>query len=430
MGLRVMVVGSGGREHALSWALAHDEAVDRIVAVPGNPGIAGLPKTTTMVADPSDIATLADLAEAERIDLTIVGPEKPLAEGLADYFQSRKLAVFGPKRNCARLESSKWFAKQVMKRYGVPTPDAVVFEGEASFDDAERYIRDRTGPWVIKADGLAAGKGVLVTDDADRAVGWARACLIEGKFGASGRRVLIEEYTPGKEASVLVVSDGKDLVALPPARDYKRLEDGDEGPNTGGMGAFSPVPEIDAAILDGILEKIFEPVLDAVRKEAEPFLGVLYGGLVLTEEGPKVLEFNVRFGDPEAQAVIPRVGPRLVSVIDHAMSGSLHQARVDPVHAAGVTVVAAASGYPENPRTGDPIEGVQAADGREDVVVFHAGTRLTNDGRLATAGGRVLAVSGVGGSIQEARRKAYEAISEIHFEGMHYRRDIAAEEGS
>lgn len=429
MGLSVMVVGSGGREHALAWALAFDEAVDRVVAAPGNPGIASLPKTTTVDADPSDIGALADLAEAERIDLTVVGPEKPLAEGLADYFHSRKLSVFGPKRNCARLESSKWFAKQVMKRYGVPTPDAVAFEGEASFPEAERYIRGRSGPWVIKADGLAAGKGVLVTDDADRAVNWARACLVEGKFGPSGRRVLIEEYAPGKEASVLVVSDGKDLVPLPPARDYKRLEDGDEGPNTGGMGAFSPVPEIDETTLDGILEKIFEPVLDAMRKEAEPFLGVLYGGLVLTEEGPKVLEFNVRFGDPEAQAVIPRIGPGLASVIDCAMSGNLDQARVDPVHAAGVTVVAAASGYPENPRTGDPIEGIEAAADRQDVVVFHAGTRLTDDGRLATAGGRVLAVSGVGGSIHEARQKAYEAISEIHFDGMHYRRDIAAVEG-
>jgi phosphoribosylamine--glycine ligase len=424
MSMSLMVVGAGGREHAICWSLAQDPDVVRIVAVPGNPGIESLPQASCIPAEVSDLGLLADIAETEGVDVTVVGPEQPLTEGIVDYFRSRGLQIFGPSRAAARLESSKSFAKDIMQRLGVPTPNCSVFEGAESIDDAASYIEDTGPPWVIKADGLAAGKGVLVTSDKGEAVKWAEACLRGEKFGRAGTKILVEEFAEGKEASVLVVTDGKNLVALPTARDHKRLYDGDEGPNTGGMGAYSPVPEIDDRLLDSVLEKIFEPILDAVRKEAEPYLGVLYGGLVLTEEGPKVLEFNVRFGDPEAQAILVRLGPDLAATIDAAMSSDLDKVSLSTRYPAGLTVVAASSGYPNKPITGDPIEGIDKASEVPGVTVFQAGTAVSDD-KLVTAGGRVLAVSAVGEDLDEARDAAYEAISEISFEGMHYRTDIA-----
>jgi phosphoribosylamine--glycine ligase len=429
MGLRVMVVGSGGREHALCWALSRHEEVDAVVAAPGNPGIAELPKTAVFEVEPNRIQELADLAESQKVDVTVVGPEQPLVDGIADYFETRGLVVFGPSKECARLEGSKSFAKEVMEKAGVPTPAAKVFDGPEQFADAEEYIRATEGPWVVKADGLAAGKGVLVTSNAQKAIAWARACMIEDRFGKAGHRILLEQFASGKEASVLVLTDGKGILPLPPARDYKRLADGDEGPNTGGMGAFSPVPEIDERSLDYILEKIFEPVIDSVRKTGRPYLGVLYGGLILTEEGPKVLEFNVRFGDPEAQVVVPRIAPSLLDAIDAALAGELDRVKVQPAYDAAVCVVAASSGYPEKPKTGMRIEGLnQAAEHGRDgkVVIFHAGTKRGPGGEILTAGGRVLGVTGLGDSIKSARERAYRALEEISFEGMRFRSDIAA----
>ncbi|MER3520997.1 MAG: phosphoribosylamine--glycine ligase [Acidimicrobiia bacterium] len=422
--LSVMVVGSGGREHAICWALATDASVEKVVAVPGNPGIASLQKTECIEAKISDFATLVDIAEAKRVDVTVVGPELPLCEGIADYFRASGQKLFGPTMAAARLESSKAFAKQLMIREGVPTPKARIFDGFGDLEDAIHHIAKSEPPWVIKADGLAGGKGVLVTTDEQEAIEWARACLSGEKFGSSGSKILIEEYSPGKEASVLVVTDGKNLLPLPVARDYKRLLDEDQGPNTGGMGAFSPVPEVDDSLLDQIMDTIFEPVLAAVRKECEPYVGVLYGGLVLSEEGPMVLEFNVRLGDPEAQAVLPRLGPQLATVLDATLSGDLDRVSIHPAHNAAVTVVLAAQGYPERPRTEDPIFGLDEASQHEGVTVFHAGTALSG-GQLLTAGGRVLDVSAVGNDLREARKTAYEALSSIYFEGMQYRTDIA-----
>lgn len=423
MSLSVMVVGSGGREHAICWSLSEDPGVGTVVAAPGNPGIADLAKASCVAVDASDFGALAEVVAAKGVDVTIVGPEQPLAEGLADFFRERGLRLFGPSRSQARLESSKSFAKELMRRVGVPTPAAEVFEGPDSLTDAGSYIAKTQAPWVVKADGLAAGKGVLVTDDQAEAVEWARACLTGEKFGRSGTTILVEEFAGGKEASVLVVTDGKSLLALPPARDHKRLRDGDAGPNTGGMGAYSPVAELDDATLDTVLEKIFEPVVDTLRKEGEPYLGVLYAGLVLTEEGPKVLEFNVRFGDPEAQAILPRLGGGLSGLVDAALSGDLDRVSVPIGHPAALTVVAAARGYPERPVTGDPIDGLQRAAEVAGVTVFHAGTALS-EGRLVTAGGRVLGVSAVGDDLEEAGRRAYAAISEISFEGIQFRTDV------
>lgn len=424
MSMTVMVVGSGGREHAICWSLSADPGVDRIVAVPGNPGIARLGKAECVPVDAADFSALADVATAEDVDVTIVGPEQPLADGVADYFRGKGLALFGPTGSAARLESSKWFAKELMLRLGVPTPSAEVFEGPESLSDAASYIERTEGPWVVKADGLAGGKGVLVTPDPTQAIDWARGCLLGERFGRAGSRILVEEFAEGREVSVLVVTDGTGLLALPPARDHKRLEDGDTGPNTGGMGAYSPVPDLGDADLDSILEKIFEPVVEAMRKEGEPYLGILYGGLVLTEEGPKVLEFNVRFGDPEAQAVLPRLQPVLSEIIDAALSGNIDAASAPVEHPAAVTVVAAARGYPKHPVRGDLIEGLDEASAIPGATVFHAGTS-ESEGRLYTAGGRVLAVSAVGDDLDSARHTAYDAVSRISFEGMQYRSDIA-----
>jgi phosphoribosylamine--glycine ligase len=310
-----------------------------------------------------------------------------------------------------------------MRRAGVPTPKAAIFDGPSSAGKAADYITGSEGPWVVKADGLAAGKGVLVTSDRTEAIRWASACLSGEKFGASGSKILVEEHAEGKEASLMVVTDGKELAALPTARDHKRLYDFDEGPNTGGMGAYSPVPELDDAAVDAILEKVFEPVVDSLKKEGETYLGLLYAGLILTEEGPKVLEFNVRFGDPEAQAVLPRLEPGLSEIIEAALSGELARVRVRARHPACLAVVAASRGYPERPVTGVPIEGLEEASAIEGVSIFHAGTAFS-EGRLVTSGGRVLAVSAVGADLDAARGVAYSALSHISFEGMQYRSDI------
>lgn len=422
--MKVLLVGSGGREHALGWALCRRGRVDRLLTVPGNPGLADLGPVFPDVS-PTDFDAVARLAVEHAVDFVLVGPEAPLAAGLVDALQKVGIPTFGPTRDAARLEASKSFAKSVMERAGVPTGRAVSF---TDFEPVRRYILSRPGPYVVKADGLAAGKGVLVTSDPDGALEWARKCL-SGGFGEAGRTVLVEEFLEGPELSVFCVAAGEEAVLLEPARDYKRLGDGDAGPNTGGMGSYSPV-DLPPGLLEEVRKRIILPTLRQMATDGHPFIGFLYAGLALTREGPKVIEFNVRLGDPEAQVILPRMESDLVEIVEAGLEGRLGGCSIDWSPRSAVDVVLASHGYPESPRRGDPIEGVAAAAELDDVLVFHAGTERDLGGRLVTAGGRVLNVVGTGDSLGRARDTAYRAVGMISWPGMQYRSDIAATSGS
>jgi len=396
----VLVVGSGGREHALAWALARDEEVGDVHAAPGNPGIAALARCHPV--RPDDGEGLLGLCREHAIDLVVVGPEAPLVAGVADTVRRGGVAVFGPSAAAARIEGSKGFAKDVMVAAGVPT--------------AARLERPEA-PCVVKADGLAAGKGVFVCatqPEADEA--WARA-------GALGGDVVVEELLEGDEVSVFALTDGARALALPAARDAKRLLDGDEGPNTGGMGAFSPVPGIDADETAELVERVHGPVLAELARRGTPFVGLLYAGLMLTESGPRVLEFNCRFGDPETQTILPLLASGLADPLARAARGDLRGTTVETTGETAVTVVIAAPGYPDAPRTGTVISGLDRAEAAGGLV-FHAGTALRG-GELVSAGGRVLGVTALGAGADEARARAYAAVEAIAFEGSHHRRDIA-----
>jgi phosphoribosylamine--glycine ligase len=401
--LRICVVGGGGREHALAVALGRTAEV---VVTPGNPGIPG---------------STAEPAERIDADLFVVGPEVPLVDGLADRLRAAGRLVFGPGADGARLEGSKAWMKQLLQAAHVPSAAYGVFD-EA--DAAVAFLGTLPGPWVVKTDGLAAGKGVLVTDSFDEAVADVRAKLAGTAFGDAGRRVVVEEWMDGPELSLLCVCDGQRAVALAPAQDFKRLGDGDAGPNTGGMGAYSPVPAVGPDVVGEVLARAVEPTLAALRSRGIDYRGILYAGLMLTADGPKVVEFNVRFGDPEAQAVLPRYSGDLAALLAEAAAGRIESAPVFDDRAA-VTVVLAAEGYPRAPRTGDVIEGLDKADACEDVIVFRAGVDRDDHGRLRTAGGRVLNVTGLGDDIAAARDAAYAAVGHISWPGMHYRTDIA-----
>jgi phosphoribosylamine--glycine ligase len=407
--MRVCVVGSGGREHALAHTLGRDPGVD-VVVTPGNPGIPGSTPTPPEHLD---------------ADLFVVGPEAPLVDGLADRLRAAGGLVFGPGADGARLEGSKAWMKQVLVEAGVPTAAHGVFDDAAA---ARRFLRTLPGPYVVKTDGLAAGKGVLVTPSLEEAAADVEAKLSGRAFGAAGRRVVIEEALDGPELSVLCVCDGTRAVPLAPAQDFKRAGDGDTGPNTGGMGAYSPVPVAGPEVVAEVLERAVEPTLAALRRRAIDYRGVLYCGLMLTADGPKVLEYNVRFGDPEAQAVLPRLAPGtdLAGLLAQAAAGRL----VDEpafVPDAAVTVVLATEGYPAAPRSGDAIHGLPEAAAVPGVTVFCAGVARGPDGvTLVTSGGRVLAVTALGRDLGEARRRAYEAAGRISWPGIHYRHDIAA----
>jgi phosphoribosylamine--glycine ligase len=401
--LRICVVGGGGREHALAVALGRTAEV---VVTPGNPGIPG---------------STAEPAERIDADLFVVGPEVPLVDGLADRLRAAGRLVFGPGADGARLEGSKAWMKQLLQAAHVPSAAYGVFD-EA--DAAVAFLGTLPGPWVVKTDGLAAGKGVLVTDSFDEAVADVRAKLAGTAFGDAGRRVVVEEWMDGPELSLLCVCDGQRAVALAPAQDFKRLGDGDAGPNTGGMGAYSPVPAVGPDVVGEVLARAVEPTLAALRSRGIDYRGILYAGLMLTADGPKVVEFNVRFGDPEAQAVLPRYSGDLAALLAEAAAGRIESAPVFDDRAA-VTVVLAAEGYPRAPRTGDVIEGLDKADACEDVIVFRAGVGRDDHGRLRTAGGRVLNVTGLGDDIAAARDAAYAAVGHISWPGMHYRTDIA-----
>ncbi len=416
---KVLLLGGGGREHALGWKLAA-EGVE-LTSAPGNPGLAELGPTLAGVAidQPGQVA-----AAAEGFDLVVVGPEAPLAAGVANALGGRGIPVFGPTRAAARLESSKAFAKQVMADDGVPTASAGAFTARA---DAIRHLDEAGPPYVVKADGLAAGKGVLVTDSRAEAVDWVDRCLAGG-FGEAGRTVVIEEHLAGPEVSVFALCAGEQLVALDAARDYKRLGDADQGPNTGGMGAFSPVPDLPPARAAELADAVMRPVLSRLAAAGTPYRGFLYAGLVLTGDGPKVLEFNCRLGDPETQVVVPRLDAALADLLLAGAAGDLPDGPLDWSPNSAVDVVLAAPGYPEGAATGAVVDGVKEAADVPGVVVFHAGTARRPEG-LVTAGGRVLNVVGTGPDLATARRRAYEAAELIRFEGKQWRSDIAVEGG-
>jgi phosphoribosylamine--glycine ligase len=416
--MRVLVVGGGGREHALAWKLAQSPGVTALYAAPGNPGIAGVARCLAVRADA--IEELVALAERERIDLTVVGPELPLTLGLADRLAARGRPVFGPTRLAAELEGSKVFAKRLFARHGIPTAR---FEAFAEPGPARDFVRALGGRAVVKADGLAAGKGAVVCDDAaaaDRAIG---DMLERRAFGEAGARVVVEERLEGEELSFFVLTDGERVCPLAAAQDHKAVFDGDRGPNTGGMGAYSPAPVVDDAMTRRILDTVIRPTVRAMAAEGRPYRGVLFAGLMLTAEGPKLLEYNARFGDPECQVLLTRLDGDLLPLCRAVAEGRGLPEAVAWRHEAAVCVVLAAGGYPGPYKTGYPIAGLERAAARPGVTLFHAGT-AREDGRLVTAGGRVLGVTALGADVGEAVDAAYAAVAEIRFEGMHYRRDI------
>lgn len=418
--MKVLVIGSGGREHALAWKLSKDPDVARVICTPGNPGIARVAKIATVAA--TDLDGLLALARAEQIDLTVVGPELPLERGIADLFMANGLRVFGPMRRAAALECSKVFAKAFMARHGIPTARYRVC------DDAEtaRALVDRGElgfPVVVKADGLAAGKGVVVAPDREAAMGAIRSMMEERQFGDAGSRVVLEECLSGPEVSFFAVCDGTRALPLMSAQDHKRVFDGDRGPNTGGMGAFAPSPLLDGALQQQIMRDIVQPVVDGMKAEGHDYRGFLYAGLMLTCDGPRVIEFNVRFGDPEAQVVIPMIEGSLSRCLASSADGTLDAHAITFGARKHVGVVIASEGYPGHVRTDVPLAGIDSAETIDDVLVFHAGTKEKN-GQLVTAGGRVLTIVGRGDTYREAIDRAYTGVGRIRFEGMQYRRDI------
>jgi phosphoribosylamine--glycine ligase len=417
--MNVLLVGGGGREHALAWGLARSPMVDRLIATPGNAGITAL--ATCVPGKAEDVNEVVALARREHVDLVVVGPEAPLVAGLADALGAAGVAVFGPDAAAARIEGSKTWAKQVMAVGDIPTARAGAF---SDLDPALAFVDQLGGRAVVKADGLAGGKGVTVAPDRATAAAALRACLENGAFGDAGTTVVVEELLEGPEVSAFAISDGSTMVPLAVCQDFKRIGDGDHGPNTGGMGAYSPLPWLDPAT-EAALWQLCERTLAALRTKGTPYRGVLYAGFMLTGDGPKVLEYNCRFGDPETEVLIPRLTSDLAELLYASATGGLAEVKVGWTSESAVTVVLASGGYPGAYDTGVAIEGLTEAAAVEGAEVFHAGTEEQGD-RVVTAGGRVLAVSALGTSVAEARDRAYEACSKITFEGKTYRSDIAA----
>jgi phosphoribosylamine--glycine ligase len=417
---KVLVVGAGGREHALAWRLARDPSVTDLLAAPGNPGIAREARCAPVAAD--DLDGLVELAEREDVDLTVVGPEAPLVVGLADRLSERGRVVFGPSAAAARLEGSKAWAKDLCQRHGIPAAGS---RAAGSMDEAVEALEAFGAPYVLKADGLAAGKGVVITEDRAEALAALERALVEDAFGEAGSTVVVEEHLEGREVSAFALADGSNAVPLLFAQDFKRIGDDDTGPNTGGMGAYAPVPFVDGPTAERIRTDVLERTIAAMAADGVPYRGVLYAGLMLTQSGPRVLEFNCRFGDPETQVVLPMLGSEPAALFLACAGGALAGVGVEIRPGACVTVVAASGGYPDRGRTGLEITGLEAADDVAGVTVFHSGT-AERQGRVVTAGGRVLSVSASGSSIAEARDRAYEAVGRISFEGMQHRTDIAA----
>jgi phosphoribosylamine--glycine ligase len=416
--LSILVIGSGGREHALAWKLAQSPRAEKVYCAPGNAGIAR--EAECVPISVLDVTALADFAAEKKIDLTVVGPEAPLAAGIVDVFQERGLRVFGPTRKAAVLESSKVWSKGFFAQYDLPTGLFASFDVAA---DAIAYLDTQTYPVAVKADGLAAGKGVTIARTREEAVEAITDSLVRGAFGESGRRVVIEEFLEGPEVSMMAISDGERLYALPASQDHQRVFDDDEGPNTGGMGCYSPVPIFPDEMYQHTLEHILRPTIGAMTEEGRPFVGCLYAGLVLTAEGPKLLEYNCRFGDPESQVVLPRLEADLVDLLEAAVEGRLSEAVAPASSRAAVCVAMASGGYPGEYETGKLIHGLEEVAKDPEVVVFHAASKETDEG-LVTAGGRVLGVTGLGDTLSSALERAYGAVEQISFEGAHWRTDI------
>lgn len=415
--MKVMVVGSGGREHALVWKISQSRRVSKIYAAPGNPGMRNLADLVDIKA--SNIVELADFAEEENIDLTVVGPEMSLALGIVDEFKKRNLKVFGPTQKAATIESSKAFAKDFMKKNGIPTATFQVFDSSI---EAINYIRSARFPLVVKTDGLASGKGVFICNNIAEAEESIRVIMLENKFGQSGEQVVVEDYLKGREISFMVVSDGKRVIPLVTSMDYKKALENDQGPNTGGMGAVSPAPQIDTTLFNSIMKSIIYPTIEGLKFEGKEFRGVLYAGLMITGAGPMVLEFNVRFGDPETQAILLRMQSDIVDLLEGSAEGNLFDVPVEWDNRSAGCVALTSKGYPVKFETGKKINGLERAKAM-GVEIFHAGTVLKDDG-LYTDGGRVLNVCASAPSLKDAMKKIYDAISFISFDNMSFRQDI------
>ncbi|MBR6257198.1 MAG: phosphoribosylamine--glycine ligase [Lachnospiraceae bacterium] len=417
--MRVLIVGGGGREHAIAASVAKSKKCDKLFCAPGNAGIAALAECVPIGVMEFD--KLKDFAVKEKIDFVIVAPDDPLAGGLVDVFEGAGIKAFGPRANAAILEGSKAFSKDLMKKYGIPTAE---YE---NFDDAAKaleYLKGATYPIVLKADGLALGKGVLICNTAEEAVAGVKEIMEDKKFGSAGNRMVVERFMTGREVSVLTFTDGKTIRVMASAQDHKRAKDNDEGLNTGGMGTFSPTPFYTDEVHDFCVKNIYQPTVDAMAKEGRTFKGVIFFGLMLTPEGPKVLEYNARFGDPETQVVLPRMENDLLEVMEACVDGTLDKIELVFKKDAAVCVVLASDGYPLSYEKGKEIRGLESFDGKDDYFCFHAGTKFSEDGKVLTNGGRVLGITALGSDLKEARKKAYEATGWVDFDNKYLRHDI------
>ncbi len=416
--MKILVIGGGGREHSLVWKFSQSPRVEKIFAAPGNAGTASLAENVAI--DVEDVMALAEFAQAENIGMTVVGPEAPLVLGIVDEFKKRGLRIFGPDKFAAQLEGSKKFCKEAMIRFGVPTAEYGEFTDPEA---AKAYIREKGVPIVVKADGLAAGKGVIVARTLEEALDAVDLMMVAREFGDAGDVLVVEECLVGEEASFLAFCDGKSVVPMDSSQDHKPALDNDEGPNTGGMGAYSPAPVVTAELFDEVMETVMKPMVDGMAREGTPYVGILYGGLMIDNGKFKVLEFNCRFGDPECQPILMRLKSDLVDVLDAAIDGKLDQIELEWDDRATVCVVMASEGYPGSYPKGVEIAGLDVAAKLADVVVFHAGTRL-NGGKVVTSGGRVLGVTAIGDGVAQAIERAYEAVKVVGWPGAHYRTDI------
>jgi phosphoribosylamine---glycine ligase len=414
--MQVLVIGSGGREHVLSWKIKKSRWVNKVFCAPGNAGISNIAECIPI--KDTDIEGLLEFAKGEEIDLTVVGPEMPLSMGIVDEFKKKGLKIFGPSRSAAKIESSKSYAKYIMYKYGIPTARTKIFDDPGS---AKRYIKEMGGPLVVKADGLAAGKGAFPCDDEIEAL--KAVDTISKNFGDSGNRILVEEYLEGEEASILAFSDGKHVIPLESAQDHKRVFDEDLGPNTGGMGSYSPAPVVTADLESRIYDEVLLPTVRGLASEGSPYTGILYAGLMITAEGPKVIEFNCRLGDPEAQAVLPRMMTDIIKPLLACCEGTLDRIKLRWSRNSAVNVVMASGGYPGAYQKGKVITGLDESES-DNIFVFHSGTVKDDKGRFVSNGGRVLSVTAMAPGVQEAIEAAYRGVGRIHFDGAHYRKDI------
>jgi phosphoribosylamine--glycine ligase len=421
--MKILVIGSGGREHCLVWKLAQSPLVDKIYCAPGNGGTAQIAQNVDISSE--EIWRLVNFATEENIALTVVGPESPLAAGIVDRFEENGLKVFGPRRDLALLEGSKVFAKEQMRKYGIPTAEFEIFDNP---EKAKEYIKSKGAPLVVKADGLAGGKGVIVCRAREEAFGALDLIMVDKIFGDAGKRIVVEDCLDGEEASILIFTDGETIIPMVPSQDHKRINDGDKGPNTGGMGAYAPAPVVNDQLLKKIIDRVFRPLIEGMKAEGRVYKGILYGGLMIKDGEPMVLEYNVRFGDPELQAVLPKLKSDLVDIMLKTIDNKLSECELDWDNRACLCVVLASGGYPGTYEKEKEITGLDKLEGREDIWAFHAGTRListsTEGNKFLTTGGRVLNIVGLADTIKEAQQKVYEAIKSIHFDKMYYRKDI------